>query len=178
MLWQLFWMFMKIGLFSFGGGYSMIPLIQRETLSHGWMNEQSYTETVSIAGMAPGPIAVNSAVLVGYRTEGFLGAAFAAVGMILPSIIVIVLLALFIHRAHEHPVVKSIFYGLRPVIAALILYAAVRLATGGGAWSGWTLQSAMLAAVILAAFLAIVRFRLHPMAVIALSGLAGIALFS
>lgn len=177
-MWQLFWVFMKIGLLSFGGGYSMIPLIHREALSHGWLNEKGFADAVAIAGMAPGPIATNSAIFVGYRTAGVMGAVFASVGMILPSIIVIVLLAVFMRRAHEHPVVRSIFYGLRPVIAALIIYAAVRLAAAGGVLSGATWQAATIGAMMLAAFVALVRFRMHPIAVIVLSGLVGIALYS
>jgi chromate transporter len=178
MLWQLFWVFMKIGLLSFGGGFSMIPLIQRETLSHRWLSESGFTEAVAIAGMAPGPIATNSAIYIGYRTAGVPGAVFASAGMILPSVVMIVLLAVFMRRAHEHPVVRSIFYGLRPVIAALIVYAAVRLAAGGGVFSGGAWQAVTIVAMMLVAFLALVRFRMHPMAVIALSGLVGIALYS
>jgi chromate transporter len=179
MLAAMFWTFVKIGLLSFGGGYSMIPLIRHETLAHGWMNEQSFSEAIAVAGMAPGPIALNGAIIVGYRTAGVPGSVFSAAGMLLPSVVVIVLLTVFLRRAHELPFVRAMLYGLRPAVAALIVYAAYRLIVSGSSpLSAPIWQTAAVAAMTAAAFAALMRYRLHPLAVIALSGLVGIALFS
>lgn len=157
----------------------MLPLIRHETLAHGWLSESGFAEAVAVAGMAPGPIALNGAIFIGYRTAGIAGSVIAALGILLPSVVVIVLLAMFLRRAHENRIVRAIFYGLRPAVAALIVYAAYRLIVAGGAASAVPLwQTAAVATMAIAAFVALLRFRLHPLAVIALSGLVGIALFS
>ncbi|MDQ8737993.1 chromate transporter [Paenibacillus sp. LHD-38] len=95
MLWELFITFLKIGIVSFGGGYAVIPLIQYEVASRGWLESAEYQETISIAGMAPGPIATNSATLVGYKTAGLGGAIMSTLGMVIPS-----LRALWFKRGH------------------------------------------------------------------------------
>ncbi|KIL40068.1 chromate transporter [Gordoniibacillus kamchatkensis] len=179
MLSSIFWTFAKIGLLSFGGGFSMLPLIRHETLAHGWLNESGFAEAVSVAGMAPGPIALNSAIFIGYRTAGLVGSVFAALGMLLPSVVVIVLLTAFLRRVHEHRIVRAIFYGLRPAVAALIVYAAYRLIVSGSADAAAPLwHTIVIVAMALAAFVALIRYRLHPLSIIVLSGLLGIALFS
>lgn len=84
---KLFLSFVKIGLFSFGGGYAMIPLIQKEIESHGWLTPSQFIDIIAIAEMTPGPIAINSATFVGYNTAGFLGGAVATFGVALPSLV-------------------------------------------------------------------------------------------
>ena len=92
---ELFFTFMKIGAFTFGGGHAMIPLIQKETVEKkGWISDDDIFDVVAIAESTPGPIAVNSATFVGYKTAGFLGALFSTVGVILPSFVVILILLL------------------------------------------------------------------------------------
>ena len=94
LIWQLFATFFKIGLFTFGGGYAMIPLIQRETVENkGWVTEDDILEIVAIAESTPGPIAINTATFVGSKTRGFWGAFFATLGVILPSFIIIFLIS-------------------------------------------------------------------------------------
>lgn len=90
--------FFKIGLVSFGGGYAILSVIEREVLSQQWMTSVDFAQAVTLAGMAPGPIATNSAVLIGYKVAGILGAAAATIGMILPSFIIIIALAVFFLR--------------------------------------------------------------------------------
>jgi chromate transporter len=157
----------------------MIPLIREDTLAHAWLSEQGFNEAIAVAGMAPGPIALNSAVMIGYRADGLVGAIGSAIGILLPSIVVIVLLAVFLRKAQEHPVVRAIFYGLRPAVAALIVFAAYRLAfSGEKSMAGTTWHAVALAVMMVAAFVALLRFRFHPLGVIVVSGLLGIALFS
>src|SRR5690242_11767695 len=125
MLWNLFLTFMKIGFVSFGGGYAVVPLIQYENAAGGWLSQSELQEAISLAGMAPGPIATNIATLVGYKTAGGAGAVIATAGIILLSLVVVVLLTGFFVRLRNNQWLKAAFYGLRPVITGLIVYAAV-----------------------------------------------------
>ncbi|MEX1031419.1 MAG: chromate transporter [Paenibacillaceae bacterium] len=178
MLWELFWSFFKIGFISFGGGYAMIPVIEQEVLAHQWMTEAQYAEGVALAGMSPGPIATNSAVYVGYYTAGITGSVFATLGIILPSVIVIVLISAFFYKLHEHKQVKSAFYGLRPIIVALILFAAFRLAITNPVLREFSWDMMIMGLMILASFVGMLRYHMHPLTIILLSGLVGIAIYS
>jgi chromate transporter len=177
MLWGLFWSFFKIGFISFGGGYALIPIIQHEVRSHHWMTDAQFAEGVALAGMAPGPIATNSAIYVGYHTAGIAGSILATLGIILPSIIVIVLISAFFYKLHDHKVVKSVFYGLRPVIVALVFFAAFRLVRANPMIQGVTWNSLITVIIFMAAFIGMIRYRIHPLAIIVLSGLVGIAVY-
>jgi len=123
-VWQVFLTFLKIGAFTFGGGYAMIPLIQRETVEkHGWIADKDILEIVAIAESTPGPIAINSATFVGYRVCGFWGAFFATLGVVLPSFVTIVAIS-YVLEAFEHlRAVKYAFLGIRAGVLALILKA-------------------------------------------------------
>jgi chromate transporter len=178
MLWELFWTFFKIGFISFGGGFAMIPVIEHEVLAHGWMSQIQYSGAVALAGMAPGSIATNSAIYVGYDTAGVAGAIFSAVGIILPSVILIVLISTLFHKSMGHRWVKSSFYILKPVIAGLIFYAAVRLAWANPLLHQATSQAVLTVLIALGAFVALARYKMAPIAVIILSGLVGIAVYS
>lgn len=177
MLWGLFWSFLKIGFISFGGGYAMIPIIQHEVNTHHWMTDTQYAEGVALAGMAPGPIATNSAIYVGYHTAGIFGSMAAALGMILPSIIVIVFISIFFNKFHEHLGIKSAFYGLRPIVVALIFFAAFRLLMSNSMIQGLSGHTLITVIIFLSAFIGMIRFRIHPLAIIVLSGLVGIAVY-
>ena len=122
---ELFLTFFKIGLFSFGGGYAMIPLIQNEIERHGWLTASQFYEIIAIAEMTPGPIAVNAATYVGFLNAGILGGLAATAGVTLPSLLLILLLARFFFKFQKQPLNKMIFYGLRPVIVGLVLTAAL-----------------------------------------------------
>jgi chromate transporter len=179
MLWNLFLTFFKIGLMSFGGGYAMLPVIQHEVERHGWLSAKTFTDTVALAGMAPGPIATNSATLIGFKTAGAPGAFAATLGMVLPSLLIVVVIAAFFLKLHRHERVKAAFYGLRPVVAALIAYAALRYgwdsSAGSSLWSWPVLGGLLITASVVVGML---RYKLHPAAAIVLSGLLGIAFFS
>ncbi|MCZ8519959.1 MULTISPECIES: chromate transporter [Paenibacillus] len=177
MLWTMFITFLKIGLFSFGGGYAMIPLIRHEVLGHGWLADQRFTELVALAGMAPGPVATNSATLIGYEAAGAPGAFAATTGMILPSLILIIVLSAFLFRWEKADWVATTFYGLKPVITGMIFYAAVHflLPREGLPWLTW--HTAGMFVIVGLSLFALVRYKLHPLAVLALSSLLGIAFF-
>ncbi len=100
---DLFLSFFKIGLFSFGGGYAMIPLIQKEITRNGWITPSEFVDIIAIAEMTPGPIAVNSATFVGYKTAGLFGGLVATIGVALPSAMLIFLIADFIQKYKTHP---------------------------------------------------------------------------
>lgn len=112
--------FFKIGLFGFGGGYAMVPLLEREISAHGWLNPTEFLDIVAISEMTPGPIAVNAATYIGFRTAGVVGALIATLGLVLPSLILVVLAARFFLRFQEKPAVQAVLGGIRPVTIGLI----------------------------------------------------------
>ncbi|SFD11768.1 chromate transporter [Ruminococcus albus] len=121
---DLFLTFMKIGAFTFGGGYAMIPLIQKEVCENKkWLNEKDITDIVAISESTPGPIAINAATFVGYKTSGFLGACLATLGVVLPSFLIISLISLILTRFQSIRAVKYAFMGIRAAVLALILKA-------------------------------------------------------
>jgi len=174
-LWELFVTFLQIGFVSFGGGYAMIPLIEHEVVAHGWMDTRAFAEVTALAGMAPGPIATNTSVFVGYQVAGILGAVIALLGMVLPSLIVILLIVSWMYRLHKHPLFQSMFYGLRPIITGLIIYAGIRFVLFTGLVGKWDSHSLVLILIFFLALWALIKWRLHPALVILLSGFAGIA---
>ena len=120
----LFWTFFKIGAFTFGGGYAMIPLIQREVAEHRrWLTEQDILDIVAIAESTPGPIAINSATFVGYQVCGTFGAFCATVGVVLPSFVVIYAISFVLRQFSELTVGQYAFNGIRAGVLALLLKA-------------------------------------------------------
>lgn len=125
---SLFLTFLKIGAFTFGGGYAMIPLIQRETVEKNkWITEEDILEIIAIAESTPGPIAINAATFVGYRIAGFFGAAAATFGVVLPSFLIISLISLVLREFSELKPVKYAFYGIRAGVLALIAKALIMM---------------------------------------------------
>lgn len=153
-LWEIFLTFLKIGAFTFGGGYAMIPLIQKETVEkRGWISDDDILEIVAIAESTPGPIAVNSATFVGFKVCGFWGAFFATLGVVIPSFAIITLIAFVLREFQHMKLVQHAFFGIRAGVLALILKAL---------WSMYrqcpkskTSYGIMAAAFLLAAFLKI-----------------------
>ncbi|MNO41037.1 Chromate transport protein [compost metagenome] len=179
MLWELFRTFFMIGLLSFGGGYAMIPVIGEQVERNGWMDLHMYMNVTAVAGMSPGPIATNTAVFVGYITAALPGAIMATLGILLPSLLLSVLVAGFFYRMYQHKLVKAGFYGLRPVVAAIIFYGAYRFSRTSGMISpSFTHDEIMLWGIFAASLFAFWKLRTHPFYVIVLSGLVGIALFT
>ncbi|MCH3976323.1 MAG: chromate transporter [Bacilli bacterium] len=124
----LFFTFLKIGLFTFGGGYAMIPLIQSEiTERHKWMTTEDIFNIIVIAESTPGPISVNSATYVGYKVAGFWGALFATLGLITPSFIIIYIISLFLDKFLAITIVNNAFLGIQAAVAILIIDAGITL---------------------------------------------------
>jgi len=121
---SLFLTFMKIGAFTFGGGYAMIPLIQRETVEkHNWISDDDILDIIAIAESTPGPIAINSATFVGYKVAGFFGSFFATLGMVVPSFTIIMIISLFLRQFQDIQAVQYAFWGIRAGVLALIVKA-------------------------------------------------------
>ena len=123
-LFQLFLVFLKIGAFTFGGGYAMIPLIQREVCENKkWLKEQEISDIVAMSESTPGPIAINAATFVGYRVGGFIGACIATLGAVLPSFLIISAISLILTEFQSVKAVQYAFMGIRAAVLALILKA-------------------------------------------------------
>lgn len=125
---ELFIIFLKIGAFTFGGGYAMIPLIQREVSENKkWISDEDIFEIIAIAESTPGPIAINAATFVGYKILGFWGAFFATFGVVLPSFVIIVIISYILELFQSIKVVQYAFYGIRAGVLALIIKALISM---------------------------------------------------
>ncbi|HOJ09088.1 MAG TPA: chromate transporter [Clostridiales bacterium] len=182
--------FFKIGLFSFGGGYAMIPLIEKEIESHGWLTASEFVDIIAIAEMTPGPIAVNSATFVGYKTAGVFGGFFATLGVSLPSFIIILVVSQFFFRYRNHPLNNAVFYGVRPVISGLIFSASIFVSKTAlfkeiavtNFFHNLALNILKVinpgGILILAITLfCLIKLKMHPVLTIVISGIAGIVLY-
>ena len=125
---QLFLTFLKVGAFAFGGGYAMLSLIGDSVLKYGWMTEEELLNFVGVETVIPGPIAVNMATYIGYEQGGFLGALLATIGVVLPSFIVILVVAAFIKNLLKYPPVKTFIASMRPSLVGLIVSVAITMA--------------------------------------------------
>lgn len=170
-LFEIFCVFFKIGLFTIGGGYAMLPIIQKEVVEgKGWMTDEEFLDAISLTNSLPGPLATNSATFVGYRVAEVPGAVAAVLGAATPSVVIILLVAMVFTNIIEYPLVQNIFNGVRPAVVALIFYAVVKLAKSAkvGEYFNWL--------VALAGFAAIALFGLHPIVVVVCAALYGIFL--
>ena len=171
---ELFLIFFKIGAFTFGGGYAMLPLIQQEVLSQGWMDLEQLVNFIAVSESTPGPLAVNLSTYIGAETGGLLGSFCATVGVVLPSFVIILLVAKFYQAFQTNTLVKGCMNGLRPTVVGMI--GASLLSVGASAFpaAGGVMQWA-LAAVLLAAILAAHWKKVHPILLIVGSAVVGIA---
>ena len=171
---QLFLSFLQIGLFSIGGGYAAMPLIQQQTVElHRWLTMGEFTDLITIAEMTPGPIAVNSATFVGIRIGGVFGAVVATLGCILPSCIIVSLLAFIYARYKSLPLLQSVLSCLRPAVVALIAGAGLSILRLAGFGDGSiSFENLRLAGIGLfaAALLALRKFKLNPILTMCLCG--------
>lgn len=176
-LFELFVTFFKIGLFSFGGGYAMIPLIASEITSQGWLTEAEFIRIIGIAEMTPGPIAVNSATYVGYKTAGILGAITATMGIAAPSLLIILCISGFFFRNLKHPIMKHIFKGIMPVVGGLILSAALIVTRSTLFIDGVVhLDSLQLSVLVMVLILALLTrlYKIHPILLIVIAAGMGV----
>ena len=123
----LFLEFFKVGLFTFGGGYAMIPLIKEVVLSHGWMDEEHFIDMIGLSEVTPGPIAVNMATFVGNEQGGILGSVLATIGVVLPAFIIMLLISILLKKFMKNKYVQSSLKGIKSVAIALITSSAIIL---------------------------------------------------
>ena len=151
-VWKLFCTFFKIGGFTFGGGYAMIPLIQKETVEkQGWITDEDILEIIAIAESTPGPIAINAATFVGYRTAGFWGAFAATLGVVLPSFVIILAISFVLRQFQQLKAVQYAFNGIRAGVLALLFKALWSMYQK--APKNWASYVVMASAFVLTAFL-------------------------
>lgn len=125
---EMFYSFFKIGAFTLGGGYAMLPLIEKEVVDKKqWINREDFLDMLALAQSSPGPIAVNTAVFVGYKVAGIPGVIFTVLGSVLPSFVIILLIASFFVDIKDNAIVERIFKGIRPAVVALIAAPVIRL---------------------------------------------------
>ena len=147
-LWKLFGVFAKMGAFTIGGGYAMLPLIEQEMTSRGWISQEDIQDIIVLAQGAPGILAVNMAIYTGHKIRGLKGSIVSAIGAVLPSLVIILLIAMFFSECRDNDIVRRIFQGVRPAAVALILVAGVRIAVSGcKEWWTWAIALASLLAV-------------------------------
>ncbi|MDD2476915.1 MAG: chromate transporter [Dysgonamonadaceae bacterium] len=126
--WEIFLVFFKIGAFTFGGGYAMLPLIQSAVVDKKkWLGDKEFIDMLAIAQSMPGPIALNTAIFVGNKRKGVKGSIFSSLGIILPSFITILLLVIVFTQFRDNTVVESVFKGIRPAVVALIFAPLLRM---------------------------------------------------
>lgn len=149
-LWQIFGVFSKIGAFTIGGGYAMIPLIQNELTRRKWLDEQELPDIIALAQSAPGILAVNVSIFAGYKLRGIKGSIVATVGTVLPSFVIILAIAMLFTGYQDNPIVIRIFNGIRPVVVSLIAVPMINMAKKNNkTWWAWVIS---IVSLLLVAF--------------------------
>lgn len=190
---KLFIMFAKLSTFSFGGGYVMIPIMLSELEKNNLVHVAQATDVVAIAGMSPGPVALNAAVGLGYKVASFQGALASALGILIPNLIIVILAAMFFFKIYKSKYVISAFYGLRPVVTGIILYAAVSFGLKNGVFAatsknlmsngynifvnGLQILELKSTILIIASFLVLLKTKVHPIYLIIICGGIGTLVF-
>ena len=168
---QLFLTFFKIGAFTFGGGYAMIPLIRREVVEKKWIDEQDMMDIIAVSESTPGPFAINSATFVGYQLGGFSGAVMATLGVTLPSFLIILAISFFLKQFEELPAVQYAFTGIRAGVFVLILSACYSMFKQ--CKSNWFSYI-----IIVAAFISVGFFNASAIFILILCAIAGLCFSS
>ncbi len=187
---QLFYTFFKIGLFGFGGGYAMLSMIQGEVVTrYGWLTSSEFTDIVALSQMTPGPIGINSATYVGYQAivhagyapwVGVVGSAIATFAVCFPSFVLMLLISKYFLKYQKHPVVESVFSGLRPAVVGLLAASALLLMTpeNFSTPSDSMLQFVLSIVIFAGTFVATYRYKVHPILLIVICGAIGGIVYS
>lgn len=184
---ELFLTFFKIGLFTFGGGYGMIPIVKQEVISHNWMSEADLLNIIGISESTPGPIAVNMATFVGATQGGFLGSLLATIGVVLPAFCIMLMIVAILKNFITNPYVSAFLSGVRPVVVSLIMATGLLLILDLilGDVSKHTLNfdyKALIIFVILAAVMFITKKvfkkQIPPILLILISAILGMGIYS
>ena len=176
---RLFLVFFKVGVFTFGGGYAMLPLIREEALAHGWLDEEQLIDFIAVSESTPGPFAVNIATFIGTRTGGIFGSLCATLGVVLPSFIVIMIVARFYQKFKSSRLVTGAMTGLKPAVVGLIAAALLSLSLTvffptGLTTEVFTTAQFYVSLGIFAAAVVLAFKKLHPIFIILLSAVAGV----
>ena len=168
--WDLFWAFARVGAMTFGGGYAMIPILEREIIArHGWATEEELMDYYAVGQCTPGVIFVNTATFIGYKYGGTLGGIIATLGGVFPSVLIITIIAGILTNFADVPAVQSAFAGIRVCVCVLIFNAVVKL------WKKAVVDKATLV-IFLAVFLLSMFLSVSPVVFVVLSAAAGIVL--
>lgn len=163
--------FFKIGAFTLGGGYAMLPLIQAEVVDKKkWLSNEEFIDTIAIAQSSPGPVAVNSSIFIGYKLSGVIGSIVCTLGVVLPSFISILLIVKFLYQYRNNEIIDQVFSGIRPAVVALIFSSVYKLAKTSKL-NKYTLLISLLSLMV------IVLFNVSPIIVILLGGLGAVVYF-
>ncbi len=176
---ELFLNFLKIGAFTFGGGYAMLPLIQEQVKAHGWLTDEELINFIAVSESTPGPFAINISTYVGMETGGLFGAFCATFGVVLPSFVIILIVAKCLDRFWESGVIKGCMAGLKPAVIGLIAAAVVStgktvLFPNGMTVSSFSTSSFIIPALIFVGMSVLALKKVHPIIIILLSGVIGI----
>lgn len=185
---ELFYTFFMIGLFTFGGGYAMIPMIQEQVVSKGWISQSALTDFIAVSEVTPGPFAINISTFVGNTVAGPFGAVLSTLGVILPSLIIIIIVAMILNKFMKNRFVQGALNGVKPIVLALILSTALLLFIKVIFFGGNSLQSelqldkrSLVLFIMLAGFLFIYyrvkKKNLGAIPLLGISALFGIIIF-
>ncbi len=177
---ELLWTFFKIGAFTFGGGYAMLPLIQAEVLKKGWVTESEIVDFIAVSESTPGPFAINMATYVGTERGGLLGAFCATLGVVLPSFIIILIVARCYERFKNSSTVKGCMSGVKPAAIGLIANAVLSIGRTVFFSSGFSLlvftDVTFYISLAIFALMTVLSFKkVHPIIIICISAVIGIA---
>ena len=168
---KLYLAFLKIGTFSFGGGYAMLPFIQKEIVEkNNWISSAEFTDIIGISQMTPGPVAINSATFVGYKISGVIGSIVATLGVITTSFILVVIINRILDKFKEFKMVQAALLGMKPALIALIIYAFWDLAID--AYKDWK-------SIFITVIIAVVLWskKVHPILVIVIAAILGLVFY-
>ncbi|HHW31386.1 MAG TPA: chromate transporter [Clostridiaceae bacterium] len=169
-LFKIFITFFRIGAFTFGGGYAMLPIMQREVIDRkNWIKEEELIDIYAVSQSLPGVIAINSSTFIGYKLAKKKGAVAATLGMIMPSFIIITIIAMLFKRLEDIPIVQAIFRGIRPTVVALISTAAIKIAKSA-------IKDKVALLIAVAAFITSIVFDIHVIFIIIAGAILGIVL--
>lgn len=175
---ELFWVYFKIGLLGFGGGYAMLSMIQFEVVEkHSWMTMNEFADVVALSQMTPGPISINCATYVGYQVGGIFGSLLASFSIVLPSLVLLYFILRYLFKNKDNFVIKATLKNLKPFIAGLI-FAAAMMMMNRSTFSDFGMGENNISVIIcVITFIAIFFFKVNPMIMISLSGIAGLLFF-
>lgn len=163
-----FWAFFKIGAFTLGGGYAMIPLIKTEVVDkQRWIEEERFLDIIAITQSAPGPIAVNTSIYIGYELSGYIGSVVAALATILPSFLILLIVAMFYATIKSNMYIKKAFEGIYKAVFVLILSAAINLRKVA-------IKNKISVIILTISLFFLMVLDLHPIVVILISGISGV----